>query len=231
MQGIGVIKPDAPAWLALSADRWLYFVTLAVTLALIALALNLVRSRTGRALLAIRDNPVAAASMGINVSLYKALAFGISAFVTGIAGALSAIVVAFVSPDSFTFVLSVALFVGLVVGGVGSTFGALFGGAFVLFAPHLAEHLLGWGAAAVNLAGHAVLGDGVTLFSSALADRLSKGLAGAVYGVILIAVVFAMPSGAAGFCHRLAARFRPHDTAARQPQIGVKEQQQEGGEP
>ena len=91
--------------------------------------MNLVKSRTGRALIAIRDNPIAASAMGINVSLYKSLTFGVSALYTGVAGALGAIAIAFVAPDSFTFVLAVALFVGLVVGGVGSMPGTLFGGS------------------------------------------------------------------------------------------------------
>jgi branched-chain amino acid transport system permease protein len=89
--------------------------------------------------MAIRDNPLAARSMGVNVSLYKALAFGVSALFTGIAGSMGAIVIQFVAPDSFTLVLSIALLVGLVVGGVGWLPGALFGGAFIVFVPNIAE--------------------------------------------------------------------------------------------
>ncbi len=98
-----------------------------------AAAANLVKSRTGRAIMAIRDNPIAAAAMGINTALYKSLTFGVSALYTGVAGALGAIAIQFVAPDSFTFLLSVSLLVGLVVGGVGSIPGSLFGGLFVLF--------------------------------------------------------------------------------------------------
>ena len=83
-------------------------------------AVSLVNSRTGRAMKAIRDNAIAAGAMGVNVSLYKSLTFGVSALYTGIAGALGAVVAGFVAPDSFTFTLSIQLFVGLVVGGVGS---------------------------------------------------------------------------------------------------------------
>jgi branched-chain amino acid transport system permease protein len=90
-------------------------------------------------MMAIRDNPIAAKAMGVNLSLYKSLTFGVSALYTGIAGALGAIVVQFVAPDSFTFALSVILFVGLVVGGVGWIPGAFFGALFILFVPHLAE--------------------------------------------------------------------------------------------
>ena len=167
VQGLVVIKPDPPFGLPLSQDQWLFYFTLVVGAFLYVGARNLVRSRTGRAMMAIRDNPIAARSMGINTGLYKSLTFGVSAMYTGIAGALGAIVVQFVAPDSFTFALSVGLFVGLVVGGVGWLPGALFGGAFVLFVPNVAE-------------------------------SVSKGLSGAVYGAILILIIYVMPSGVAG---------------------------------
>src|SRR3546814_17750069 len=80
---------------------------------------NLVNSRTGRAIMAIRDNPIAAATMGVNTALYKTVTFGVSALVTAVAGALSAIVVEFVAPDRFTFVLSVYFLIGLVLRGGG----------------------------------------------------------------------------------------------------------------
>lgn len=175
VQGIVILKPDAPFGLKLSQDQWLYFFTLAVALAMFWAAHNLVHSRTGRAMMAIRDNPIAARSMGVNTALYKTLTFGVSALYTGVAGALGAIVVQFVAPDSFTFSLSIAFLVGLVVGGVGWIPGALFGGLFVLFVPNIAEHI-------------------------------SKGLSGAAYGVILILLIYLMPSGAGGFFQLLAAR-------------------------
>ena len=133
VQGIVIIKPDAPFGLPLNSDQWLYVLTVVVTIIMYVCAVNLVNSRTGRALIAIRDHPVAASAMGINVSLYKSLTFGVSALYTGVAGALGAIAIGFVAPDSFTFVLAVALFVGLVVGGVASIPGTLIGGLFVLY--------------------------------------------------------------------------------------------------
>jgi branched-chain amino acid transport system permease protein len=140
VQGLVITKPDAPLGLPLTQDQWLYFFTLAVTIVMYVLATNLVRTRTGRAMMAIRDNPLAARSMGINNPIYKAVTFGVSGLYTGVAGALGAIVVQFVAPDSFTIYLSVALLVGLVVGGVGWLPGALFGAAFILFVPNVAEH-------------------------------------------------------------------------------------------
>ena len=167
VQGIVIDKPDPPFGLNLSQDQWLYYFTLAVTVVMTLLAHNLIASRTGRAMMAIRDNHTAARSMGIDTALYKSLTFGVSALYTGIAGALGAIVVQFVAPDSFTFILSVSLLVGLVVGGVGWLPGAFFGGAFVLFVPNFAE-------------------------------SLSKGLSGAVYGVMIILLIYLLPSGAGG---------------------------------
>src|SRR5436189_5611350 len=80
--GIVLSKPDAPAGLKLSSDQWLYFVTLVVLLVLFVLARNLLAGRTGRAILAIRDNPIAAQAMGVNTALYKSLTFGVSAAYT-----------------------------------------------------------------------------------------------------------------------------------------------------
>jgi branched-chain amino acid transport system permease protein len=175
VQGIVILKPDPPFGLPIDSDQWLYYFTLAVLLVMFAGAANLVHSRTGRAIMAIRDNPIAAAAMGIDTAMYKSLTFGVSALYTGLAGALGAIAVQFVAPDSFTFLLSVSLLVGLVIGGVGSIPGSLVGGLFVLYVPNLAE-------------------------------KISTGLAGAIYGVILLVVIFVMPSGAAGFARLAAAQ-------------------------
>ena len=129
VQGIVVLKPDPPYGLPLSQDQWLYYFTLAVALALFVCAWNLVRGRSGRAIKAIRDNPIAAEAMGVDLALYKTLSFGVSAFY-GVAGALGAIVIQFVAPDSFTVFLSITLLVGVVVGGLASIPGAIFGGLF-----------------------------------------------------------------------------------------------------
>jgi branched-chain amino acid transport system permease protein len=167
VQGIVLLKPDPPFGLPISSDQWLYFFTIAVALVMYVCAYQLIKSRTGRAIIAIRDNHIAAMSMGINISLYKSLTFGVSALYTGVAGALAAIVVAYVAPDSFTLILAIALFVGMVIGGAASIVGTLIGGLFVLFVPNIAE-------------------------------SFSKGLSGAVYGIILILTIYLMPSGAAG---------------------------------
>ena len=145
VQGIVITKPESPIatlfGLQMNGDRWLYFVTLFVTVVMFVIGWNLLRGRIGRALIAIRDQPVAAASMGIDTAMYKSLAFGVSAMFTGVAGALGAIAVAFVAPDSFTVFLSLSLMVGMVIGGLASIWGAFFGALVVQFVPNVADHI------------------------------------------------------------------------------------------
>ena len=137
-QGIVLSKPKPPWGLPLSEDQWLYYVTLGVLLALFLLASNLLRGRTGRAIVAIRDNHIAAETMGINSALYKSVVFGVSAAYTGVAGALSASAVAFVAPDSFDAFLSITLLTGVVIGGLATIWGAIFGAMFIQFVPNWA---------------------------------------------------------------------------------------------
>jgi branched-chain amino acid transport system permease protein len=165
VQGLVVTKPDAPFGLPMSQDMWLYYFTLAIGIAIYVFSVNLLRSRTGRAFMAIRDNEIAASAMGVDVALYKTLAFGVSAGITGVAGGLGAIAVQFVAPDSYTITLAIALFLGMVVGGVGWLPGSIVGSAFIIFVPNIAE-------------------------------SISKGLSGAVFGVLLFLVIFLIPHGA-----------------------------------
>jgi len=143
-------------------------------------ARNLVRGRTGRAMIAIRDNPIAAKTMGINIALYKSLVFAVSALYTGVAGVLGAIIVQFVAPDSFTFLLAITFLVGSVIGGITSITGAIFGGFFVLMVPNLAETV-------ADMSGQVD----------------AKGLSWAVYGIFLILAVYLMPSGGAGMMRNM----------------------------
>ncbi len=138
VEGLMLTKPEAPFGLPLTADQWLFFFTLAITVVMFVIGKNLLKGRIGRAWLAVRDHPVAAASMGINTAFYKTAAFGVSAMYTGVAGALSAIVVAYVAPDSFTPFLSISLLVGIVVGGLATISGAIYGAIFIQIVPNLA---------------------------------------------------------------------------------------------
>jgi len=141
VQGIVIQKPEAPFGLPLKPDQWLYFFTLAVALVMFALAWNLLRGRVGRAMIAIRDNHVAAEAMGVNNAMYKSLTFGVSAMYTGVAGGLSAIAVQFVAPDSFDIFLSIKFLIGIVIGGLASIPGAIFGALFLQFVPNVADEI------------------------------------------------------------------------------------------
>jgi branched-chain amino acid transport system permease protein len=105
------------------------------------LAWNLLRGRIGRAMVAIRDNHIAAETMGVNNAMVKSLTFGISAMYTGVAGALGAIAVQFVAPDSFNIFLSITFLVGIVIGGLASISGALYGALFIQFVPNIADEI------------------------------------------------------------------------------------------
>ncbi len=131
----------------------------------------------GRAMVAIRDQPIAAQAMGVNTAMVKSMTFGVSAMYTGIAGALGAIAVQFVAPDSFNIFLSISLVVGVVIGGLASISGAIFGALFIQFVPNFA-------------------------------DQISKAAPWAIYGVVLIAFMYVMPTGVAGFLRVMAARWR-----------------------
>jgi branched-chain amino acid transport system permease protein len=177
VQGIVIAKPEAPFGLPLTPDQWLYLFTLAVTAVLFLLAWNLLRGRTGRALVAIRDHPIAAEAMGIHGAMAKTSIFGVSALYAGVAGALGAIVVQFVAPDSFGTGLSINFLVGMVIGGVASISGALYGALFIQFVPNFA-------------------------------DQVSKAAPWAIYGAFMLAFVYLMPAGVAGFVRLAWTRVR-----------------------
>ena len=170
-----------PSVSRLNADQWIYLVCLFCAAALYWAARNLATGRVGRALIAIRDQPIAAETMGVDAALYKTTCFGVSALYAGVAGGLSAIAVGFVSPESFGLSLSLSFLVGIVVGGLASLGGVLFGALFIEFVPNFADQL------SVNF------------------GESAKALPGAIYGLLLILIMAAMPTGVAGAL-RAAAR-------------------------
>jgi len=141
VQGIVLSEPQAPFGLPLNKDQWLYYFTLSILVVLFIVGWNLLRGRVGRAIVAIRDHHIAAESMGINLPLYKSLTFGVSAMYTGVAGALGAIVVQYVAPDSFNIFLSISFLTGVVIGGLSSISGAIFGAFFIQFVPTYAQDI------------------------------------------------------------------------------------------
>ncbi|HMN13715.1 MAG TPA: branched-chain amino acid ABC transporter permease [Bellilinea sp.] len=179
VQGVLVASPEIPVLsiggYVLDIDRWFYFETLILTIIVFFLVWNLLRGRVGRALIALRDHSLAASTMGVNVGAYKAITFGVSASITGIAGNLIAVTTGFVAPDSFTVIVSISLLVGSVIGGIGSILGAPFGAIFIHYLPDFAQ-------------------------------RLSNSAPTAVYGALLLVVVYVLPGGVAGLIRTFVPR-------------------------
>lgn len=178
VQGIVLLKPEVPFGLPLSEDQWLYYFCLITMIVLFWAAANMISSRSGRAMMAIRDQNMAAETMGIDIALYKTVTFGISAAYTGIAGALSASAIAFVAPDSFNIFLSIKFLIGLVVGGIGSLMGSVIGGVFYVLVDNSAQALSQF-----------------VKNSLGLPFDLS---AYTIFGILLIVIIYLMPTGIAG---------------------------------
>jgi branched-chain amino acid transport system permease protein len=178
-----------------------YYLCLAVLVLTIVGSLNLLRSPTGRAFIAIRDSETAARSMGINVSLYKVKSFAISAAITGFAGVLFAHKLSFISPEMFTLQLSIEFIIVILIGGTFSLHGAVLGAVFLVmidpFLTYLKDDMPGViaGVAATLGAGKERAGhiqDAVAAFASA------NGLKGAIYGIIIVLFVLFEPLGLYG---------------------------------
>jgi branched-chain amino acid transport system permease protein len=146
VRGILILAPQPPQFAqdafatitggpAMTSNQWLYYLSFACAVVLFWFAWNILRRRPGRAFRAIRDGEVAAAAFGVNIAGYKTLAFGISAFYAGVAGALFALATGFVSADTFPVALSFQLLVGAVIGGLASIPGPLIGGIFTFWLP------------------------------------------------------------------------------------------------
>jgi branched-chain amino acid transport system permease protein len=182
--GINLNLPTTPFGLDISTRHWLYYEAWVTAGIVFVLAWFLVRGRVGRAWRSIRDGEVAAVSSGVNSALYRTLAFGVSSAFAGAAGALLAIEVAYVNPDTFPVSLSILLLASAVIGGLGSLVGALFGALLYVFLPIYSENppLVAW--------------------------DFSNQAPAVVFGAFLIAIMLLLPGGVAGGLRRLGALIR-----------------------
>ncbi len=176
-----------------------YYLCLGFLVVVLLLALNLLRSPTGRAFIAIRDSETAAQSIGVNLAVYKVVAFSISAAMTGLAGCLYAHKLSFISPEMFTLFLSLEFVIVILIGGVGSLHGAVLGSIFVVmvdpFLSYLKDDLprtIGALARSLGLANPGALQDTLSAIGGA------AGLKGAIYGLIIIVFIVFEPYGLYG---------------------------------
>ena len=174
--GISVVSPQFFG-AELGSSEAFYFIALGTCVVVTLGVLNLLRSATGRAFIAIRDSEVSAQSMGIHLARYKTLSFALSAAIVGLAGALYAHKLRFISPDQFGIAQSVDLLLLVVVGGLGSVHGAFLGAIFLITMPQLIALGKDWLPPAIGQA---------------------TGLQAVVYGVVLMAFVLFEPMGLYG---------------------------------
>jgi branched-chain amino acid transport system permease protein len=135
VQGLNVGNPSPPAFIGLDDSQWIYFVTLAVAAVLYIVARRILSGPLQRALVATRDNQLVAAVMGVDRAALTTATFAMSSLYAGVAGSLYAMIVGFVSPDTFSLMMSLSLFVGAVIGGITSISGAIVGAMFIQFVP------------------------------------------------------------------------------------------------
>ena len=184
--GMSVGNVQMFGWVADSSTSF-YFVCLVITVLCTLAVLNLLRSPTGRAFVAIRDSEISAQSMGIHLAYYKTLSFSISAALAGIGGALYAHMIRFLSPDQFNIIQSIDLLLMVVIGGLGSVHGAFLGAAFLIRMPQA-----------------------ISAFKDLLPDAIGQapGLKAVIYGAVLILFVLFEPLGIYGRWLKLRAWFQ-----------------------
>jgi branched-chain amino acid transport system permease protein len=186
--GVSLDSPHAPSLVdGIMTDRqWLYYSCVVPALALLGVSSRIMRTRIGRALHALRDTEIGAGQMGINVALYKMLAFGLSAFCAGIGGGLFVFSASFISPQTFDVTLSITMLVMVVLGGLASTEGTIIAAAIMTSRNEIVDGFARIGL--LDLPGALVPGQ----------QQSSETLRGAVYGLMLITTVMLVPQGLAG---------------------------------
>ncbi len=179
--------------LQVKSDLPFFYVALAVLAAFVLVTLNIMRTRVGRAWLAVRDHDIAARAMGINLMRYKLLAFMVSAFYAGVSGALVALQTRYINVDTFSILVSIEALAMVIVGGMGRVHGALLGTALIVLLPEMLN--FGFGLADERI-------------KTLLADRIYE-VKGLMYGVVILLFLRLEPEGLAGIW-RKAKRFWVH---------------------
>jgi branched-chain amino acid transport system permease protein len=183
----GMMVPAAQ-WLGMDLGSAIpfYFMCLLLLVICLWIALNILRSPVGRAMIAVRDSEISAQSMGINLARTKIFAFAISAGFTGLAGGLFAHKFGYLAPDAFTLLLSIQLLLMVVVGGLGSMHGVIYGAIFIGLLPQ-----------------------GIAIMRDELPPAIAQipGLEPGIFGLILIFFLIYEPQGIYGRWHKIRQYF------------------------
>ena len=188
-RGINIPAPALGSF-ALDTEKRFYFLTLVMVVGAVTFARNLIRSRVGRAFVAIRDRDLAAEIMGISLFRYKLTAFAISSFYAGVAGALWVSFMRIVTPDHFPFHLSIQYLAMVIVGGLGSVLGSIFGAVFMILTPEVLN----------------VLSSALSKMAPAI-GQLFIPMKAVVFGVLIVFFLIFEPLGLAEMWRRIKAFF------------------------
>ena len=134
-----VTEPYALFGMRFDREETYFYIVLAHVAVMFVAAANLMRTRDGRALIAVRDHYLSAEMMGINLAYYRTLAFGIASFYAGIGGALYAHYLLFVSVEAFNILYSIQFLAMVIIGGLGSIMGSMLGAAFMVLLPEVVQ--------------------------------------------------------------------------------------------
>lgn len=175
-------------------DIHLYYVIMTIAILMVIGAVKLMKTRVGRAFVAIRDSDIAAEAMGVNLTYYKTLAFAVSAFYTGVAGGLYAFILGFINPEGFHLIMSITFLAMIVVGGLGSIMGSIAGAALMTYLDVKLQAVqdMPW------------IGPALVAFSQQYMTVSGiSNIAPIVYGIIMILIVLFEPLGLFGFWIRV----------------------------
>jgi branched-chain amino acid transport system permease protein len=200
-EGLRVRVVDLFGWTLPRDGPAFYYLCLLVLVLMVLATLNIMRSPTGRAFMAIRDSETAAKSMGVNLAVYKVKAFTISAVMTGMAGCLFAHKMSFISPEMFTLLLSLEFIMVIIIGGIFGVHGAILGAVFIVmidpFLTLLKDDVPGFVASVAAALGLAKA-SAESLQSTLAAVGSAAGLKGAIYGLIIVFFIIFEPYGLYG---------------------------------
>jgi len=171
-------------------DIHFYYMIMIIAVIMVIGAVKLIKTRVGRAFIAIRDSDIAAEAMGVNLTYYKTLAFAVSAFYTGVAGGLYAFILGFINPESFHLIMSITFLAMVVVGGLGSIMGPICGAALMTYLDIKLQAIQD-----ISLIGPAL----VTFSQKYMSVAGISNIAVIVYGLIMILIVLFEPLGIFGF--------------------------------
>lgn len=186
------VAPVQVLGFSLNSDTRMFYFLVTITGLSILVIKNLVRTRVGRAFIAIRDRDIAAAVIGVNLTAYKVISFASSSFFAGIAGSMYAYTMGYIQPDQFTLLLSIQYLAMIIIGGLGTVLGSIFGAVFIVLVPELIKSLA----------------QGLTWLVPVLKGKYDEEWNIAAFGLLIMFFLIFEPSGLNGIWKRLKTCFK-----------------------